>query len=591
MKKVKTELPEHKSGQAAEILPHDRPQICLFDFDDKVKQALEEKSYLCKTATLGPLVSVPNFRSGQNHILKLNFEYPPNLHEYDILIFNTAVDSPIEFNAKDHVLTSRNGRLAYGLLCAYPETIFNPRPYTTRILAPTISDLLDKKSIIIVFASATELVEYRTVEISAYSNDVKDVERYSSMGFYSSVPSSQNKAGRKMKVPNPGTKLNSLMAKYLEGSHYEVIFNHPTKWNGQAQEKIKSFLPLLLNNDEEIVSYYHCPENGAILVFPQIAEKTEFLLELLNIYLPEIYPEIFPFHGQFKWLDTGEYPVPGETEIRDRLVAIEAEFQTEKKENEERLSASKAEFWFLRDLISESGDKLVAAVFEYLKFLGVENARSMDNENSDILEEDIQIDFGDKCLVVEIKGLGGTSTDKDCSQISKIRYRRAEERGRFDVYGLYIVNHQRYIPPEKRTNPPFSENQIKDAKLDKRGLLTTFDLYKAYFNILSGLIKKEDVVDALFEVGYIQLEPKNITSLGRVNESYKGGLVGILNLSDNKIKVDDVLFVKKNNIWSSTKITSIMVNDHSVQFASSGEVGVQFSLPVKKGSEIFLRDD
>lgn len=68
----------------------------------------------------------------------------------------------------------------------------------------------------------------------------------------------------------------------------------------------------------------------------------------------------------------------------------------------------------------------------------------------------------------------------------------------FDVFGLYIVNHQRYLPPEKRENPPFSEMQIEDAVNDERGLLTTYELFKLHFNIERGLISKEDAREALF---------------------------------------------------------------------------------------------
>ena len=70
--------------------------------------------------------------------------------------------------------------------------------------------------------------------------------------------------------------------------------------------------------------------------------------------------------------------------------------------------------------------------------------------------------------------IGGTSKDEECSQIFKIKSRRMKELKRFDVFGLYIVNHQKHLPPLNRENPPFTENQIQDAINDERGLLTTW---------------------------------------------------------------------------------------------------------------------
>ena len=67
-------------------------------------------------------------------------------------------------------------------------------------------------------------------------------------------------------------------------------------------------------------------------------------------------------------------------------------------------------------------------------------------------------------MTIEVKGISGTSTDKDCSQIDKVVKRKMKKYDRTDVNGLYIVNHQRYLPPLSRDNPPFKDIQIKDAE-------------------------------------------------------------------------------------------------------------------------------
>ena len=150
---------------------------------------------------------------------------------------------------------------------------------------------------------------------------------------------------------------------------------------------------------------------------------------------------------------------------------------------EGEIESNQSKYQFLHDLITETGDSLVKSIECFFAYLGFRNIINMDETNPDIKEEDLQISLEQGLLVIEAKGIGGTSKDSECSQISKIKFRRAKERNKFDVFALYIVNHQRYLPPLERKNPPFSEKQIEDAQSDERGLLTTYELFKLYFHI------------------------------------------------------------------------------------------------------------
>jgi hypothetical protein len=306
--------------------------------------------------------------------------------------------------------------------------------------------------------------------------------------------------------------------------------------------------------------------------------------------LSEFFPGLFPFHGQFGWLSNGEYKLPGEVELIEEREAIERRYAAEVEANEKNIEGLKERYFFLRDLISESGDKLVSAIEHYFKWLEFPSVISLDKTNPDVLEEDIQVDCEDRFLVVEIKGIGGTSTDKDCSQVSKIKYRRAEQRGKFDVHGLYIVNHQRYIPPASRRNPPFSDNQINDALLDKRGLLTTYDLYKAYFLIESGVISKREVRDSLFKHGLIEPKPENLISLGVPQEYFANKTVVIINIDGICLRKGMDLYISKNGNYDKVKILSLKVNNIDVENVEDGEVGIKLSRPAKSKSEFFVKE-
>lgn len=579
---------EQSSNESSQIM-HQKPLMCLIDLDEKISKSFTNQSYRCIEGTIGSYVRVPNKRRGEHTLLTLNYSVPSDLHEYDIVVLDMNTETEVEYNRNYCNLENISGNSAYALSSEFPETVFNPRPYATKILSEDIDFLLKKESIIIIFAGRKEVIKYQEVQITPLGNQKTNSIEMSNTELYDKFPYCFNKTGQKFKLLDKQIPLMATLAKYISQSHYELVFSHPKFWNGRKQEEDPSFVPLLLNDDDEVVSYYHTHGNNSVVfVFPQISNKEDFLLELLNC-LAEMFPNIFPCHGQFSWLDNGEYPLPSEIELKNKRERIEQEYLADISAISQEFTKIKSKYQFLRDLISESSDKLVKSVEYYFKWLGFSLVINCDETNPEVREEDLQVDCGNRFLVVEIKGIGGTSTDNDCSQISKIKFRRAEQRERFDVFGLYIVNHQRYLPPENRLHTPFSDNQIKDAVLDKRGLLTTYELFKAYFLIEKGILKKEDVQNQLFGTGLITLQPPNLKSIGIPIKFFQHGQIAILNLDGEiALKEGDTVIVRKGNSLDKLNILSLQKDDIDVEEADLGEVGIKFDKRIKENSELYV---
>jgi hypothetical protein len=588
-KKTKEDTSMETKQVASEntLEPYKQPMVFLFDFEEAVVEELTKLRINSFEGSFGATVKVNN-KQHEQKFLKLNHDYPANLHEFDIVMLDLTNNKSENYDPSTHQLSNTSGNTAHALLSTYPEQIFDPRPLSINFVSKDLGDLFEKKSLIIAFCGSENISEYQFVEITGRGPDITGREKLSSFRFYQKFPSFKSRNGRKVKLPEKESKLSPLFLKHLDNIDFETVFYHPTIWENGKNQQIENFIPLLLNERDEIVSYAHFVEKSIVFVFPDIADKSNFVSELFKTYLPEVVPEIFPFHGEFKWLDGGDYPLPGENKLLQERIELEEKFNRDIAENEERLDSLKVKYKFLSDLIIETGEALVSAVETYLKWLGFESVVNLDDTNPGILEEDIQVDCKDRFLVVEIKGIGGTSTDKDCSQISKIKYRRAEQRGKFDVFGLYIVNHQRYMPPKSRANPPFTENQIKDAGHDSRGLLTTYDLYQAYFLIEEGILQKSEVRESLFKVGLITLEPENIASIGVPHELFMNGQVAIVNLNDTAITVGDTLIVKKQGEYSKATIESLQVDDKEVNDCSAGEVGIKLDGKLKNNSELFV---
>ena len=250
-----------------------------------------------------------------------------------------------------------------------------------------------------------------------------------------------------------------------------------------------------------------------------------------------------------------------------------------------------------RDCFTEQA--LVQAVCTYFKWLGFANVEAIDG-NEDILREDIQILEDDKLFItygkpempagkIEVKGIGGTSTDAECSQVAKHRRRREKEHRDKEILPIYIVNHQRYIRPSLRQNPPFSDNQIDYAKNDERGLLTTWQLYNQYKLIENGIFTKKETRESLDKWGLISLLPKNLIRVGIYKEYFKKPKAGILTLNNVKLEVGKMIYAKKDGKWICTSIVSIQLNDKDVDQVDNGEVGIVTDIELEKGYEIFVK--
>jgi hypothetical protein len=240
-------------------------------------------------------------------------------------------------------------------------------------------------------------------------------------------------------------------------------------------------------------------------------------------------------------------------------------------------------------MIRETGDLLVASIIQYLDWLEVKVV-DKDKTAKIILEEDLQIFHEDKMLIVEVKGIAGKPKDEDCNQIVKVRTRRMKELKRTDIDALFLVNHQRLIPPLTRENPPFQPQQIIDAADDYRGLLTTWQLFLAYELVQKSILTKNDIIRGLFETGLIKFQPsENFISLGAPQEIHDNGKVIIVTLNNMPINVGQLLLLESKEQFSFIKVVSLRLNNIDVKTVTNGEVGIKIDVSINKTDLLYKR--
>lgn len=568
-----------------------KPQICFIDIEDKIKDNLMKKGFNIQSGTLGKAVKVPNmdYYSSNNHKCLANYYFPKNLHEYDIIVLDLKEKEEIPYDVNEHIHKNVEGSSDYFFLSLYPENLFNPIGFGSHQLGHEISQITSHLLILIVFTSEYKENKYKLYKQGYHGAELVRELKYSNYHFYPEILNLlSNRMGKELTVLKESNeyKLYYILNKYIEDSSYSVVFRTP-KINGSSEV----FVPLIKNSHNEVVSFLRIYKNYVLFVFPQIIDKDSFLCELLTDQLIDLIPALFPSHTQFKWLEEKAYMLPNHEYFLELKDSSEKEYEEKIRRLDKEIETNDKKYKCLHHLLTETGDELVKHVKAFLEWLGFKDVRIMDDKKAELLEEDLQVNIEEGLLVIEVKGTGGTSTDEQCSQIEKIKKRRIKERNNTDVFGLYIVNHQRHQPPLKRENPPFKEYQIQDAKNDGRGLLSTWQLFKLYYLIRNKIITKEESRKAFLTTGLIEFVPQDCIPLGRPKNYLSRNRVIILDLC-HKVEINDKLIIKRNDDFLQiATILEIEVNNEKVKLADCGIVGLKIDIDIKKSDKLFLKNN
>lgn len=568
-----------------------KTKICCLNVEENIFKDLSE-NFDVYNGSLGEIVDVKktNERYGETHLLP-NHDFPQNIHEYEIFIIDLANYKIVEYNENDHQKNNIVGHTADYFISNPPMTLFNPIPFSCKSFKKrTNIKGITRPKINIVFQYKKQDIDYTIHDVSAYStrNDANFTEtNYSFTDDFTD----ETIYGDEIQICDLPIA-NTLFNRYINEITYYQTFKHPLTWDKEMGKNIPDdcFLPLLKNKLGQIISYIWISEQETTFILPQLKSKKELIDLLFKEVLFQHYSEYFPEIETISWKNKKQYYLPEQQNLENKKQDIIEKYQEDIENIDKTIKDNNKKYEFLHNILTETGDKLVKNVIEYLKWLGFDNAIEKDKSATDgLLEEDIQIDLGEKgLLIIEVKGLNGTSKDSECSQISKIRHRRCKERNKLDVIALYIVNNERNIEPLKRTLPPFNDNQIKDAINDDRGLMYTWQLFNLYFNIENGFISKDEAQKCILNTGLIDFTPKLIR-LGKPYKYYQNHTIICIDLHDQKIKIDDTLAYETDGIYHSIKVIEIQQEGKSFDEIANGKVGIKVDQEVPEIKMLYLK--
>lgn len=565
----------------------EKTKICCLDLDKACLDLLKDRFDVYDGSLGKPIdVSEKNYR-GLN--LLPNHRLPENIHEYEVFVEDMIKSNKIPYDMAENTREEILGSKAYYFISYGPQTVFDPCPFGSSILNNNIHKYRNKPAIRIAFQAPYKSAEYLLRAINdCYSDQNLVHHNYEHLGeFYSS---SISMVGSEVKLCDNNLS-KALFESFLDDISYCQVYQHPTIWD-ENRKRIndKQFLPLLMNKSGGIVSYLWYSEKDIILVLPQTKKKRELLQKVMQEFLFKYFSEYFPEVEGALWLNQPTYYLPNQEEMLKEQEELTAKYNENLSALNKRIEMNKNEYSFLHKLLTASGDELVEACLKYFKWLGFENVIDKDKElDKEFNEEDVQIETEDKgLLLVEIKGINGTSTDAQCSQILKNVYRRREEQLRFDVFGLYIVNNERGVEPFSRTIPPFNDQQIKDAVNEKRGLCYTWQLFNLYFEIEDGNITKQEAQNMLFNKGLIDFSPK-VSEVAVPHKYYRQHTIACLKISDMKISVGDFFFYKEDDRWRKVKILTIKDGNEEFQTVSKGSFGFELEKRCPNNKMLYIK--
>lgn len=568
-------------------------RVLSIDMGQEVVDFLRNENLETYDGTFGPFVDARNVDYCWDRLpIYLEQNLPDNLHEYSVVIEDLGFERktiPYDLEQVDKQKAIVEDRSFKSLCLAKPINVFDPVPFCCFLLK---SNFETKKGelIKIIFQAQKYEVQYSGIRVSNNIHNIGVFSNYQNIVDFSQ----KSLSGDRVKLVNE-YRLSEILFSGLEDQlAYSQTFFHPSisKNGSYDTEPNPHFIPLLLNEQGDIISYVYFEKKTCTFVLPQIENKVVLLERLFTNCLYRNFSELFPLQTKNTWLTKKEYELPEIVQLCEEKEEARQIYENTIDQKDKSIVEIRKKYNFLYAMLTESGETLVNKVKQYLEWLGFDNVQSMDEEvkEGEDFQEDLQIHLdNNELLIIEVKGLYGTSKDNECSQISKIELRRIHERKYSNVHALYIVNNERGKEPLKRQMPPFTESQIKDAEFAHRAMTYTYQLFNLYFEIESGIITKEEARNALFQNGLVDFR-SNFKSIGKPYSYFKNNKVACIELHDTILSVGDkVYFEDDRKRLNVVEIVNIQVDCQNKQTVKVGKVGIEFNMKIPKGAVLLYK--
>lgn len=561
--------------------------VCCLDLTQECVDYLKGLGLNVYEGSLGSVFHVDWSKTNRSYLnIFVDIDYPKNLHEFHVFVADTTNGKQRNYNEEEHKTKEIDHADNRCLICEEPVSVLDLRPFGTYRLEKSLHSLSSHRRIEVVFIGPYHDVEYTSSRIAYYDpNYVGTFNNYSAWGLANPAGC----AGERTQFADTWIS-RCLFEGRRDALRYYQTFPLPTRWEGEQKVHDERYLSLLDNEDGECVSFIYAPDKDFVrVILPDVKDKAGLLKDLFENILFSVCSEYFPDIEAKRWIHFDTYLLPDELEIQGKIEAKRQEMEQGIKKLRDEETTIKEKNSYLKQLLTQTGGPLVKAAKTFLEWLGYENVIDKDEtlEEGALKEEDLCMDYAGTHVLLEVKGINGTSTDGECSQIDKIVNRRIRQLDSTKVHGIYIVNNQKNIEPLKRNTPPFNDTQIKDAVDQSRTMVYTAQLFALYSDIENGYLTKEYARNCFMQSGLADFH-SCLSSLGTPYKYFQSDTVVCLELDGAKISVGDMIYYKDSlQRLVGCKVESIQQDKQSLTEVTTGKVGVKLIHKVPRNKELF----
>jgi len=566
-----------------------RPKVMLIDIDAKVGEALRGAGYNVTEGSFGrPYLAN---QQGSAEEIRLNGVSLEGYEDRDIYIIDlsTAQDEEVSMPTADRwmepLYTVPRG----------PRGIVDPRPVAAKLVHEGLDLALEQGgAAFIVFADppVVTTVGPPSMQSPRLGWSETRVDECCSWQFLSQLRLLDIEAhyGDEMTVVQGASQLLSLLRQHIGGSRYTCTLR---LWHGRPDRHI----PLVTEKYSRVVGALltSADGKGRVLVLPQIQNKASLVLDLLERYLSDCCPHLFPEAEGGRWVEQDAYELRDVVELKADIRRVQQQAAKSVEELENRIRGVRAELGWLHTLLTGTDRALVLAVKRALEELGFKRVVDVDVEDSTSKgkREDLRIEDSSPLLLVEVKGISGIPTEADSLQALKYVSGRMRALKRFDIRSLTIVNQQRHLPALDRQNENvFTPDVLATAEEQNLGLLAAWDLFRLVRGFMRFGWSPDDVRSLFYQPGRIRPVPRHYAELGEVtNLAPDLGVVGVT-IRHGSLRLGDRIAYSLPADYEEQEVTSLEVDRQPAAMATVGQVaGIKSPLVgsgVRVGLTVYL---
>jgi len=329
-----------------------KPKILLVDMPEGCGELLTSEGYTASEGTFGRACTAQGSARDNRYIVLRN-GHLPNVAEQEIVIIDMTLPDHDEQCSGDPVYLGKHPLTAE----ATPQGAISPRGFSAYGASRAFDRIIKHGGCFIVFAIHT--IEYKYTYTDQYGHlqplSVTNTEFLSVL----SLAWSDVDHGEEIIPLELGTDIFDPILEDVQNAEFYCTFSSP--------DTLKEFcVPLARNKYGQTVAMLIMPDkeerNGWVLLLPQVRDKPRLVLKLLNDVLPLLSPALFPHIEKARWIDCPEYELPHVAELREQIRLLQEEAEVKSAAIKKEIDAEREATSYLRDLITGTGDVLVAAV-------------------------------------------------------------------------------------------------------------------------------------------------------------------------------------------------------------------------------------